>query len=46
MIKFSAFFVLFLLVSLTLLSCQKDEEEAMLIFEYTFDEQGTREERW
>jgi hypothetical protein len=46
MMKFRAFFILFLGVSLTLLSCKKDEEEAMLIFEYTFDEQGTREDNF
>ena len=46
MSKFKALFVLFFGLSLTLLSCKKDKEEAMLVFKYTFDEQGAREDNF
>ena len=46
MLNYKAVSVLFLGLSLVLSSCKKDKEEAMLVFKYTFDEQGAREDNF
>ena len=46
MLNFKSFLLVFIGLSMALLACEKDKEEAMLVFKYTFDEQAAREDNF